>query len=94
MAKSELFWFPLGPLIASAGAFRVNRGERDAEAIVASAREAMVSFGVEPDYVELVSLDTLGPLERLDGEGMLAVAARIGPTRLIDNLIINTNGRS
>ncbi len=33
MAKSELFWFPLGPLIASAGAFRVNRGERDAEAI-------------------------------------------------------------
>jgi 1-acyl-sn-glycerol-3-phosphate acyltransferase len=33
MAKSELFWFPLGPVIASAGAFKVRRGERDAEAI-------------------------------------------------------------
>ena len=33
MAKSELFWFPLGPLIAGAGAFKVRRGERDAEAM-------------------------------------------------------------
>jgi 1-acyl-sn-glycerol-3-phosphate acyltransferase len=33
MAKSELFWFPLGPLIAAAGAFRVHRGQSDREAI-------------------------------------------------------------
>jgi len=33
MAKSELFWFPLGPFIASAGAFKVRRGESDLEAI-------------------------------------------------------------
>jgi 1-acyl-sn-glycerol-3-phosphate acyltransferase len=33
MAKSELFWFPLGPFIASAGAFKVRRGESDVEAI-------------------------------------------------------------
>ena len=33
MAKSELFWFPLGPVIRSAGAFRVRRGARDLEAI-------------------------------------------------------------
>lgn len=33
MAKSELFWWPLGPFVQSAGAFKVRRGERDAEAI-------------------------------------------------------------
>ena len=33
MAKSELFWFPLGNVITAGGAFRVRRGERDEEAI-------------------------------------------------------------
>ncbi len=33
MAKSELFWFPLGPFIRSAGGFKVNRGMADHEAI-------------------------------------------------------------
>jgi 1-acyl-sn-glycerol-3-phosphate acyltransferase len=33
MAKSELFWWPLGPLISSGGAFKVRRGQRDVEAM-------------------------------------------------------------
>ena len=33
MAKSELFWWPLGPLISAAGAFKVRRGEGDLDAI-------------------------------------------------------------
>ena len=33
MAKSELFWWPLGPIIRSGGAFRVRRGEGDLEAM-------------------------------------------------------------
>lgn len=33
MAKSELFWFPLGAIISAGGAFRVRRGQRDEEAI-------------------------------------------------------------
>jgi 1-acyl-sn-glycerol-3-phosphate acyltransferase len=45
MAKSELFWFPLGLIIGTAGAFRVRRGERDTVAIetaVALCREGHV----------------------------------------------------
>jgi 1-acyl-sn-glycerol-3-phosphate acyltransferase len=38
MAKSELFWFPLGAIIAAGGAFKVRRGERDAEAIATAVR--------------------------------------------------------
>src|SRR6478736_3226436 len=33
MAKSELYWFPLTPVLNGAGAFPVRRGERDVEAI-------------------------------------------------------------
>jgi 1-acyl-sn-glycerol-3-phosphate acyltransferase len=33
MAKAELFWWPLGPLIRAGGAFKVRRGESDLAAI-------------------------------------------------------------
>jgi 1-acyl-sn-glycerol-3-phosphate acyltransferase len=33
MAKKELFWFPLGPLLAAGGAFPVRRGEGDSDAL-------------------------------------------------------------
>ena len=45
MAKSELYWWPLGPIISMAGAFPVRRGERDVEAIATAvelAREGHV----------------------------------------------------
>ena len=45
MAKSELFWFPLGAVITAGGGFRVRRGERDEEAMdtaVALAKEGHV----------------------------------------------------
>ena len=33
MGKSELFWWPLGPIIESGGAFKVHRGQADLEAM-------------------------------------------------------------
>jgi 1-acyl-sn-glycerol-3-phosphate acyltransferase len=49
MAKSEVFWFPLGMLIRGGGAFPVRRGEHDVEAIetaveLARAGHAIVMF--------------------------------------------------
>jgi pantoate--beta-alanine ligase len=41
------------------------------------------------DYVALVDAATLDPLERLDREARLMVAARIGTTRLIDNIAVS-----
>ena len=38
MAKSELFWFPLGPFISACGAFPVRRGEHDLEAVETAVR--------------------------------------------------------
>jgi 1-acyl-sn-glycerol-3-phosphate acyltransferase len=45
MAKSELFWFPLGLLVSAGGGFKVRRGRADVEAIetaVALARDGHV----------------------------------------------------
>jgi 1-acyl-sn-glycerol-3-phosphate acyltransferase len=45
MGKSELFWFPLGPILEACGAFKVHRGQADYEAIataVALARDGHV----------------------------------------------------
>jgi pantoate--beta-alanine ligase len=60
-------------------------GERSAAALLEAARAAMRPFGVEPEYLVLVDPETLEPLTRLGGPGLLAVAARVGDVRLIDN---------
>jgi pantoate--beta-alanine ligase len=68
-------------------------GERDAATLRSTALAAMRSHGVEPEYLELVSTDDLAPVARVDGDVLLAVAARVGDTRLIDNTILSPNGR-
>jgi pantoate--beta-alanine ligase len=64
------------------------RGERSSDVLVDAALQTMRSFAVVPDYVALVDTETLEPLERLAGEALLAIAARIGDVRLIDNTIL------
>jgi pantoate--beta-alanine ligase len=71
----------------------IAAGERDAGALRDAALAAMRSRGVEPDYLEVVDSGDLSPVARVDGEALLAVAARVGPTRLIDNTILSTNGK-
>jgi pantothenate synthetase len=38
------------------------------------------------EYAAVVDPDTFAPLGALDGPALLAVAARVGPARLIDNV--------
>jgi pantoate--beta-alanine ligase len=45
---------------------------------------------VEPDYLALVDPDSFEPVQNVNGRVLVAVAARIGATRLIDNTIIHT----
>jgi pantoate--beta-alanine ligase len=71
----------------------LSGGERDADVVRAAALAAMRGRGVEPDYLELVRTDDLSPVTRVDGEVLVAVAAGVGPTRLIDNTILNANGQ-
>jgi pantoate--beta-alanine ligase len=66
----------------------VGMGERDAERVLAAARAELDAAAIEPEYLELRSADDLSPVERVNGSTLLAVAARVGRARLIDNTIL------
>ncbi|HEX2086044.1 MAG TPA: pantoate--beta-alanine ligase [Solirubrobacteraceae bacterium] len=68
----------------------IANGERDAAAIRGQALAALHDFGVEPEYLELVSPESLEPVTTVNGRVLVAVAARIGGTRLIDNTLVTT----
>jgi len=73
---------------------RAAAGERDSEALAAAGRAAMTALSVEPEYLALVVPDTFAPVARVDGEQVLvAVAARVGDVRLIDNDILEGGSR-
>jgi pantoate--beta-alanine ligase len=66
---------------------RLESGERSAARLAAAVRSAWRRVpGVHEDYVAVVDADTLDPVRRVTGRVLIAVAARVGPARLIDNL--------
>jgi pantoate--beta-alanine ligase len=67
---------------------RIAAGERDAAAVAAAGLEALRARGVEPEYLAVVDPATLEPLASVDGSALVAVAARVGTTRLIDNVLV------
>jgi pantoate--beta-alanine ligase len=66
----------------------VRKGERDSAVIVETAAEAMAARSVTPEYIAIVDPDTLEPIATVDRTALVAVAARVGPVRLIDNVIV------
>jgi pantoate--beta-alanine ligase len=66
----------------------VSLGERDAGKVLAAARAELNAAQIEPEYLELRSADDLSPVERVNGSTLLAVAARVGRARLIDNTML------
>ncbi|MGH2881209.1 MAG: pantoate--beta-alanine ligase, partial [Solirubrobacteraceae bacterium] len=63
----------------------VSAGERDPGGARDLALAELARAEIEPDYIELVSADTMAPLDRIDREALAVLAARVGGTRLIDN---------
>ena len=68
----------------------VEAGERDPAAALAAGRAAMAAAGVEPEYLAAVDPDTLEGVREIGGRVLVVVAARVGPARLIDNVLIDT----
>ena len=68
-------------------------GEKSAKALISKVIETIRE---EPlaciDYVDIVSMDDFAPLERIDGDALIALAVHIGKTRLIDNIRISDKG--
>jgi pantoate--beta-alanine ligase len=64
-------------------------GERNARRLVEIGRQ---TFSQEPsvrmDYLEIVDTENLDPLDKIDDHALVAVAAFVGTTRLIDNFVL------
>jgi len=67
----------------------VAAGERDAAAILRAAADVLAGRGIEPEYLALVDAESFTPVHTLgSAPAILAVAADLGGTRLIDNVPI------
>ena len=70
----------------------VSAGERNASRLIAAAREEFSrEFAVRLDYFEVVNPETLDPVGEVTEGALIAVAAYVGSTRLIDNTVIHPN---
>lgn len=63
----------------------LEAGERNPERILSTVRKALGEVTI--DYVELVDANTIEPVEEIRGRVLVAVAAWVGETRLIDNIV-------
>ena len=67
---------------------KVRAGVTDRDSVLAAARAELDAANIEPEYLELRSAEDLSPVERVNGSTLLAVAARVGNARLIDNTML------
>jgi pantoate--beta-alanine ligase len=66
-----------------------DAGERDAAKLAAAGREDIArESSLRLDYFEIVDPDTLDSIVDISNGALVAVAAFVGSTRLIDNLLI------
>ncbi len=66
-----------------------DAGETRTQPALDAARAELERAGIEPEYLEARDAQSLAPAESLNGRPVLvAVAARVGKARLIDNLVI------
>lgn len=74
----------------SRGLFRaqylLGEGEARAAVLIQAAREELDKVCAEIDYIEVVDSESLAPLETVVGSCRMVIAAKIGATRLIDNI--------
>ncbi len=75
-------------LLAAQASFAA--GEREADALRNAVRAALaVEPGFAIDYVSVADPDTMRELHRVEHRALVLIAARLGPTRLIDNVLLS-----
>jgi pantothenate synthetase len=68
---------------------RFRSGERDAASLIADGQQVVAGEpSVRLDYLEIVDPETLEPLPTVTRPALVAIAAFVGTTRLIDNVVL------
>jgi pantoate--beta-alanine ligase len=67
----------------------VLEGEHDVGLALAAGEAFLAEAGIEPEYFAAVDAVTLEPVTRVTGETLVAIAAKLGGVRLIDNVLVH-----
>jgi pantoate--beta-alanine ligase len=68
----------------------IAAGVTDPRQIIAEMRNVLKQVpSMEIEYVSIVDAETLESVEKVAGRVRIAVAVRLGPTRLIDNILVD-----
>jgi pantoate--beta-alanine ligase len=77
-----------------AAAAVAESGEASLEPVLKAARAQLEQAGIEPEYLEARDAESLASVQSFNGRPVLvAVAARVGAARLIDNIVIEGSYR-
>jgi pantoate--beta-alanine ligase len=72
-----------------------DRGESSSARLKVAGEQVMAEEpAVKLDYFEIVNRDTLDPVDDISGGALVAVAAYVGSTRLIDNIVVSGKGNA
>lgn len=71
----------------------IASGERSTAAALVKGNARLTAAGVAPEYFVAVSADTLEAQPTLSGDVLVAIAARFGAVRLIDNVVVTVGPR-
>jgi pantoate--beta-alanine ligase len=70
----------------------IDAGSTDTREIIAEMRKVLrQKSSIEIEYISIVDTETLEDIDRFAGRALVAVAVRLGPARLIDNILIDMN---
>jgi len=73
----------------------VAAGQRSCEALIEAMRKIISeSSKAQIEYISIVDTETLADIDVIEGRALVALAVKIGSTRLIDNVIISYQPRS
>ena len=69
----------------------IKAGTKDASTIIGEMKKVLNQApSIEIEYISIVDAQTLQSLDHIAGKVLAAVAVRIGPARLIDNILVDT----
>jgi pantoate--beta-alanine ligase len=67
----------------------VAGGEHDSARALATGEAILTDSRIRPEYFVAVSTETLEPVATIAGATLVAIAAKVGDVRLIDNVIVS-----
>jgi len=70
----------------------IDSGHKEVSFLAEQMEKMLASSAhIRPEYIEIVKADDLGGIKTVRGKVIIAVAAHIGPARLIDNIIVDAD---